>query len=64
VGCSQDPEEIQEVLMVIKVHDTMSTFLSNLGAFSRWLELASRESLYWGRMAEDCRIRISDKSLR
>ena len=39
VGWSQDPEEIQEVLMVIKVHDTMSTFLSNLAAFSRWLEL-------------------------
>jgi hypothetical protein len=39
VGWSQDPEEIPEVLMVIKVHDTMSTFLSNLAAFSRWLEL-------------------------
>lgn len=39
MGWSQDPEEIPEVLMVIKVHDTMSTFLSNLAAFSRWLEL-------------------------
>lgn len=30
---SQDPEEIPEVLIVIRFHDAMSTFLSNLAAF-------------------------------
>lgn len=59
VDGSQDPEEIPEVLVVVRVHDAMSTCLPKPCGIWPLVRTASRESLLLGRRCRG----LQDKDL-